>query len=325
MRMFAGATSATADVLVVSRKRKRIAETQEIQIRSAHRRRKALTRSGVLVGFVLAMVIYPIVGTIGPYADAASALPGVVKGQAPTTALALLGGGPALASSDLPLPTIDEEARAIATSSEVIGGTPLPDCDPTTAVTGSNGRLSAASLCRLWNGLVLEPEAAIAFAALDEHFKSVFGRDMCLDQTYRTLAQQYSTKASRGYMAATPGTSMHGWGLAVDFCASDTVGAAGAWIKKNAPTYGWVHPAWASTVKIEPWHWEYARLTQKYYDNTWTGGNYSDGGSTKTTVSTSTAKTTTTTTTTTTTVTSPTPAPAPKPSVAPSPAPSPSP
>lgn len=311
MRTLSGAT---ADVPVVSRKRKRIAETQEIQIRTAHRRRKALTRSGVLVGFVLAMVVYPIVGTIGPYTDAASALPGIVKGQAPTTALALLGGGPALLSSDLPLPTIDEEARAIATSSEIIGGTPLPDCDPTTVVQGSNGRLSAKSLCRLWDGFLLNPEAAIAFTALNEHFKSVFGRSMCLDQTYRTLAQQYSTKASRGYYAATPGTSMHGWGLAVDFCASDTVGAAGAWIKKNAATYGWVHPAWASTVKYEPWHWEYARLTAKYYDNTWTGGNYSDGGT-----STSTTSTTTTTKTTPTTVTSSTPAP--QPSVATSPAP----
>lgn len=314
MRTFAGANSATADVPVVSRKRKRIEQTQEIQVRTAHRRRKALTRSGVLIGFVLAMVVYPIVGTIGPYSDAASALPGVVKGQAPTTALALLGGGPALLSSDLPLPSIDAEARAIVTSSEIIGGTPLPNCDPTTPVTGSNGQLSAKSLCRLWDGLLLEPEAAIAFTALNDHFKTVFGRDMCLDQTYRTLAEQYSTKATRGYLAAAPGTSMHGWGLAVDFCSSDTVGPAGAWIKKNAGTYGWVHPAWASTVKYEPWHWEYGRLTGKYYNILWGGSNYADGTST-----------TTTTTTATTTATKPATTPAPKPSAAASPVPSPTP
>ncbi len=32
------------------------------------------------------------------------------------------------------------------------------------------------------------------------------------------LAEQYTLKAQKGGLAATPGKSNHGWGLAVDIC-----------------------------------------------------------------------------------------------------------
>ncbi len=70
------------------------------------------------------MVVYPVFGTITPYADAAQALPGVVKGQSPTTAMAILGGGPQLVSSDLPLPAIDGNAEAMLVSESDIIATP---------------------------------------------------------------------------------------------------------------------------------------------------------------------------------------------------------
>ena len=106
----------SGEIAVGYRKERRVVETQEIRIRSTHRRRKVLTRVGVLAGFVLAMVVYPVFGTITPYADAAESLPGVVKGQSPTTAMALLGGGPQLLSSDLPLPALDPNATMILAS-----------------------------------------------------------------------------------------------------------------------------------------------------------------------------------------------------------------
>jgi len=63
---------------------------------------------------------------------------------------------------------------------------------------------------------------------------------------------------------AEPGTSMHGWGLAIDVwdasgrlltCTSPEF----LWMRLVAPRFGWVHPEWASCGKqgAEPWHWEY--------------------------------------------------------------------
>ena len=269
----------SGEIALGYRKERRIVETQEIRIRSTHRRRKVITRAGVLAGFVLAMVVYPVFGTITPYADAAESLPGVVKGQSPTTAMALLGGGPQLLSSDLPLPTIDPNATLILASDVENVTTPLPHCDATVKIKGTNGRLSQSSLCPLWaKGEYLQPDAAVTLTAMNELYRTVFGRNMCLDDSYRTLSEQYSVKSTRGYLAATPGTSMHGWGLAIDVCKEALVGASGEWIRNTAAQFGWVNPSWAKSSKFEPWHWEYAAGTAKYYDSNW-GGGYSDGGS----------------------------------------------
>ncbi|WP_296665563.1 M15 family metallopeptidase [Demequina sp.] len=242
-----------------SRKEVRIEQTQEIQIRSTHRRRKFVTRFGVLVGFVAAMVVYPILGTIAPYANAAEQIPGVVKGESPTTATAILGAGPQFESSDLPLPSIDDQSGAILTANDVpIASNLLPDCDPEFSGTLVNGRLSASQLCDLWvPGEQLRPDAALALAALNERFKTEFGTNMCVSDSYRSIGGQYATKAQRGYLAATPGTSMHGLGLAVDFCRSHSAGVYLSWLKRNAGTYGFWNPDWARTSKYEPWHWEY--------------------------------------------------------------------
>lgn len=53
--------------------------------------------------------------------------------------------------------------------------------------------------------------------------------------------------------AATPGTSNHGWGLAVDVAH---VGSGGRleWLLANAPALGW---SWE--LQSEPWHIRYVR------------------------------------------------------------------
>ena len=62
---------------------------------------------------------------------------------------------------------------------------------------------------------------------------------------------------------ARPGTSMHGWGLAVDIWgATGLLGCSSPellWLQLFAPRFGWVHPEWArcGQVGAEPWHWEY--------------------------------------------------------------------
>lgn len=57
--------------------------------------------------------------------------------------------------------------------------------------------------------------------------------------------------------AAVPGTSNHGWGLAVDFSVRNLLGqekplnaAAIAWLTENGPKFGW----W-NTTHSENWHW----------------------------------------------------------------------
>jgi LAS superfamily LD-carboxypeptidase LdcB len=66
--------------------------------------------------------------------------------------------------------------------------------------------------------------------------------------------------AKRG-LAAPPGTSNHGDGVAVDLCGGiESFGTkAHAWMRANAGRFGWVHPSWAGPrgKRPEPWHWEY--------------------------------------------------------------------
>lgn len=153
-----------------------------------------------------------------------------------------------------------ERADAQAVSREAERG-PLPNCDFDTPAEGDNGLLTDHSLCELWeDGESLRPDAAVSLSALNESFRAAFGRDMCLVSSYRDLATQYDVKASRGFWAAAPGTSNHGWGLAIDLCSKETQNSEiYSWLWANAPAYGWQNPAWAQVggEKYEPWHWEY--------------------------------------------------------------------
>jgi LAS superfamily LD-carboxypeptidase LdcB len=62
-------------------------------------------------------------------------------------------------------------------------------------------------------------------------------------------------------LAAVPGTSNHGWGLAVDLCGGiERFGTPQyGWMLANAGRFGFVHPGWADpgNGREEPWHWEY--------------------------------------------------------------------
>jgi hypothetical protein len=66
---------------------------------------------------------------------------------------------------------------------------------------------------------------------------------------------------------AQPGTSVHGWGLAVDvWGASGLLGCSSSeflWLKVFALRFGWVHPEWAACGDpgAEPWHWEYVGIS----------------------------------------------------------------
>ena len=71
--------------------------------------------------------------------------------------------------------------------------------------------------------------------------------------------------------AARPGTSNHGYGLAIDLATGDTPAAATnltpaalRWIINNAESLGW-----SAELDSEPWHWRYFagdRLPQRVLD-----------------------------------------------------------
>jgi zinc D-Ala-D-Ala carboxypeptidase len=126
-----------------------------------------------------------------------------------------------------------------------------------------NGRFPDSALCPLWSapGERLSPAAAAAFNALSQAYAAQTGTPLCVTDSYRSLLEQYAIKATRGRFAATPGTSRHGLGNALDLCGGiqDFGSAAHRWMKVNAPLYGWFHPSWAAADGSlpEPWHWEY--------------------------------------------------------------------
>ena len=83
-----------------------------------------------------------------------------------------------------------------------------------------NGMIPASGLCPLWGaaGESLAPGAAASFNAMSKAYAAQTGVPLCVTDSYRSLPDQISIKAKRGRFAATPGTSRHGLGRAVDLC-----------------------------------------------------------------------------------------------------------
>jgi zinc D-Ala-D-Ala carboxypeptidase len=142
----------------------------------------------------------------------------------------------------------------------------LAKCDGSSVAGYPNGQLPVHALCPLWGapGEALRSDAAGAFNQLSHAYAQVFGVPLCVTASYRTYQRQVELYASMpaGY-AAVPGTSNHGWGLAVDLCGGIQVDGSPehAWLLDHAASYNWFHPSWAlpgGPGPHEPWHWEYA-------------------------------------------------------------------
>jgi len=126
-----------------------------------------------------------------------------------------------------------------------------------------NGEIPLEALCPLWGapGHYLRADAAYAFDQLSTEYAKTFGRPICVTDSYRSYAEQVQVKAEKPSLAATPGTSNHGWGTALDLCGGiqDFDRDQHHWFALNAPAFGWFHPSWAARdgSKPEPWHWEF--------------------------------------------------------------------
>jgi len=124
-----------------------------------------------------------------------------------------------------------------------------------------NGQIPASALCALSfdSSARLRCDAAQDLEKLNTAYREAFGRDLSITDSYRSLAGQIACRATKGSLCATPGTSNHGTGIAVDFGGGvQTSGSAAyRWMVAHAATYDWAHPSWATSTKFEPWHWEY--------------------------------------------------------------------
>ena len=127
--------------------------------------------------------------------------------------------------------------------------------------SGANGQLPKSALSKVSGftggpgvgpiGGYLRKAAAVAWEAMQR----AFGGGLSLTEGYRDLANQQmryaAYRAGRGNLAATPGTSVHGYGL-----AADVGGGSQAWMRANGPRFGW-YPTGLSFAQREPWHFEY--------------------------------------------------------------------
>ncbi|MCC2322462.1 D-alanyl-D-alanine carboxypeptidase family protein [Cellulomonas xiejunii] len=126
-----------------------------------------------------------------------------------------------------------------------------------------NGKVPAEALCGLSfaAGAQLRCDAAEALEALGAAYAARFGTPLAVTDSYRSYGGQVACRAAKGRLCATPGTSNHGMGVAVDLAGGvQTFGSAQhQWMRENAPAYQWTLPGWAQAggSKPEPWHWEY--------------------------------------------------------------------
>jgi hypothetical protein len=147
-------------------------------------------------------------------------------------------------------------------------GAPLPVPGTVNPAWGGwgNGQIPADALCRLGvYSHALRCDAAASYAELSTAYEAAFGSPLCITDSYRSFGAQVAAFYLKPALAAVPGTSNHGWALAVDLCGGVNIGGSPqwTWMTANAGRFGFVQPAWAgpSGEKPEPWHWEYGYIS----------------------------------------------------------------
>ena len=126
--------------------------------------------------------------------------------------------------------------------------------------SGENGKLPPDRLALVGIGQhKAQPVAAEAFKAM-RAAATADKVDLGLTDSYRTYQGQVAAKAKwtslgKPHMAATPGRSNHGWGLAFDMSFGSNRNSPGyKWMVQNAAKFGYKGPL---QNPAEAWHWEY--------------------------------------------------------------------
>lgn len=137
----------------------------------------------------------------------------------------------------------------------------LPGCDPKQDFDkqASNGELPEEWLCELGiEDHQLRADAAVSFAKMNAAYKKDTGKEFEITDSYRNLEGQVSVAGRKPGLAAKAGTSLHGWGIALDLGGgTESKSGPWKWLVEHGEEYGWENPDWAKSSKYEPWHWEY--------------------------------------------------------------------
>ena len=161
----------------------------------------------------------------------------------------------------------NEALRGTGTTGPCGAPPPSPERVATPAWGGwANGQIPAEALCEIGVAKhALRCDAAASYRQLSTAYEAAFGTPMCITDSYRSLGAQVAAFYAKPALAAVPGTSNHGWALAVDLCGGINVAGTPqwTWMTQNAGRFGFVQPTWAGPggEKPEPWHWEYGYIS----------------------------------------------------------------
>ncbi|WP_188078960.1 M15 family metallopeptidase [Actinotalea subterranea] len=230
-----------------------------------------LPRAGVLAALATATIAVPLAGA-GQPAQSGSTTQAAVAALGYPTAMEVLASDVQQTTPTSLLAGVPGAERVSDTTSRSLTRDPLPGCDGQARESGQNGQIPSSDLCALWEpDQMLRGDAAVALSELNLNFRAAFGRDICLTDSYRSLAEQRRLAYTKPGLAASPGTSNHGWGLAIDLCTSENSKSdVMSWLSDNGPIFGWDNPQWArrgGSGAFEPWHWEYVPGTTEMGTN----------------------------------------------------------
>ena len=130
-----------------------------------------------------------------------------------------------------------------------------------------NGRIPESELAQIpfSPAHYLRADAAAALVDLNTAYRAEFGVDIQVNDAYRDYDGQVAARdewCNRGRCdrAAVPGTSNHGWALAVDLGGriNSWTSDEHQWMVEHAGEYGFINPDWAAPDQAdEPWHWDF--------------------------------------------------------------------
>ena len=165
----------------------------------------------------------------------------------------------ALAQSSIPsvaaLAATSPAGPAVSAASATVSGVRNAKGIPVELAAFGNGKIPPAALTQLEGspGHRLWEPAAASFDAM-RRAAAADGVSFGITDSYRPLSVQQELVRTKGLyknggLAAVPGTSQHGWGMAVDLKLD---GEAQAWMRTNAGRFGFVED-----TPREPWHWTF--------------------------------------------------------------------
>jgi hypothetical protein len=143
-----------------------------------------------------------------------------------------------------------------------------PDNRPAGLAGETNGRVRPEALVGVEGGCraarAAGPSLALMFTVARDDGVALRPGDCYRPASAQSAAKSNACGRGNCACAAGSGTSMHGWGEAVDFKDADGTlswnSSGYAWLKGNGARFGWNHAGWSEpggSACPEAWHWEW--------------------------------------------------------------------